>query len=166
MRTFPPIDVGSKIIKFLIEGFVKTFPPINWCTKIFKLLIGRITITFAPIDLVTTNIQIFDRRIFQSISSNQFGHQQYSKFWLEESSEHFLQSICAPKIFKFLIGGIIRTFPPIDLATKNIQIFDRRISQNISSNQFGHQKNSKIFKVLTGGCIKTFPPKNLGTKSI
>ena len=46
----------------------------------------------------------------------------------------------APTICKFWIGRIIRTFPPIDFATNNVEIFDRRISWNISSNQFRHQQ--------------------------
>ncbi|MEC8684193.1 MAG: hypothetical protein VXX80_10985, partial [Bacteroidota bacterium] len=72
--------------------------------------------------------------------------------------------ICAPKKFKFLIGGIIKTFPSIDVATKNIEIFDRRISPNISSNQFGHQKYSNIrpsppidfYKKYSNSCSKDF----------
>ena len=127
-----------------------------------KYLIGGIIWTFPPIDLDTKNVQSFDRRFYQNISSNQFRHQKcwnfglkwssehfsdrigyrkYSKFWSEDFPKHFLQTNSAPGIFELLIGAVIRTFPVTVLDTKSIQS-------------------------LIGGCIATFPPMKLGTKYI
>ena len=154
--------------------------------KLFKSLIGRITVTFPPIDLAPKDIQIFNRRILQNIhqniSSKPFDYKTYSNFWSEDFSKHFLQSIWAPTIFKILSGGIIRTFPPINLCMTNIQIVDWRNHQNISSNRFGYNKYSnfwledfskhflqsicapKISKLLIGGIIRPFPPIDLARK--
>ena len=115
---------SSKKFKFLIRGFLKTFHPIN---------------------LGTNNIQIFDWKNHQNISSNRCGYKKCSNFWSEDFLKHFLQSIWAPTILKFLIGGFLKTFPPINLCTTNIQVFDWRNHQNISSNRFGYKKYSNFW---------------------
>ena len=99
---------------------------------------------FPPIDLDTKNIQSFAWRMYRNISSNECGHQKYSNFCWVESSEHLRFSIWIPKIFKVLIGGFIKTFPPINLGTKNVQILDWRNHQNIYSDRFGYQPYSKF----------------------